>query len=98
MIKYAGLPFNLSLEELIKYDSMRQCLHFLSSGIKKYGRHSKEGLTFKKLHLHSRSVDFMNVNGDILHFEASLPKHMKETWKKYNLPLNPNIEGFTVRD
>jgi hypothetical protein len=40
----------------------------------------------------------MNVNGDILHFEASLPKHMKETWKKYNLPLNPNIEGFTVRD
>ena len=67
-------------------------------GDKKYGRHSKEGLTFKKLHLHSRSVDFMNVNGDILHFEASLPKHMKETWKKYNLPLNPNIEGFTVRD
>lgn len=67
-------------------------------GDKKYGRHTKEGLMFKKLHLHSQSVDFMNVNGDILHFEASLPKHMKETWKKYNLPLNPNIEGFTVRD
>ena len=63
-------------------------------GDKKYGRHTKEGLMFKKLHLHSQSVDFMNVNGDILHFEASLPKHMEETWKKYNLPLSPNIEGF----
>ena len=67
-------------------------------GDKKYGRHTKEGLLFKKLHLHSQSVDFMNVNGDILHFEASLPKHMEETWKKYNLPLNPNIEGFKIRD
>ena len=64
-------------------------------GDKKYGKHSKEGLLFKKLHLHSQSVDFMNVNGDILHFEASLPNHMAETWKKYNLPLNPNIEGFS---
>ena len=67
-------------------------------GDKKYGRHTKEGLMFKKLHLHSQSVDFMNVNGDILHFEASLPKHMEETWKKYNLPLSPNIEGFKIRD
>ena len=63
-------------------------------GDKKYGRHTKEGLMFEKLHLHSQSVDFMNVNGDILHFEASLPKHMEETWKKYNLPLSPNIESF----
>ena len=31
-------------------------------GDKKYGRHTKEGLMFKKLHLHSQSVDFMNVN------------------------------------
>ena len=64
-------------------------------GDKKYGKPTREGLLFKKLHLHSQSVDFMNVNGDILHFEASLPEHMVETWKKYKLPLNPNFKGFS---
>ena len=63
-------------------------------GDNKYGTHSKESLLFKKLHLHSQSVDFMGVNGDILKFEAPLPKHMVETWAKYDLPLNPGSEDF----
>ena len=63
-------------------------------GDNKYGTHSKESLLFKKLHLHSQSVDFMGVNGDILKFEAPLPKHMVETWSKYDLPLNPGSKVF----
>ena len=69
------------------------CTPIIGDG--KYGKPTREGLLFKKLHLHSQSVDFMNVNGDILHFEASLPEHMVETWKKYKLPLNPNFKGFS---
>ena len=63
-------------------------------GDKKYGNKNQKKIKFNKLHLHSHSVDFKDLNGDILHFEAPLPEHMMETWVKYNLPLKPDNDFF----
>ena len=56
-------------------------------GDKRYGNVEDS----EKLHLHSRSVEFYHPNGNKMFFEAELPKHMKEKWKKYDLPLEVNI-------
>ena len=56
-------------------------------GDKRYGNVEDS----EKLHLHSRSVEFYHPNGNKMFFEADLPKHMKEKWKKYDLPLEVNI-------
>jgi 23S rRNA pseudouridine955/2504/2580 synthase len=56
-------------------------------GDKRYGNAEDS----EKLHLHSRSVEFYHPNGNKMFFEAELPKHMKEKWKKYELPLEVNI-------
>ena len=56
-------------------------------GDKRYGNFEDS----EKLHLHSRSVEFYHPNGNKMFFEAELPKHMKEKWKKYDLPLEVNI-------
>lgn len=56
-------------------------------GDKRYGNAEDS----EKLHLHSRSVEFYHPNGNKMFFEAELPKHMKEKWKKYDLPLEVNI-------
>ena len=69
---------------------------FPIAGDKKYGKKSKKVKEFDKLHLHSHSVDFMDLNGDILHFEAPLPDHMRETWAKYNLPLKLESDFFST--
>ena len=68
---------------------------FPIAGDKKYGKKSEKVKKFDKLHLHSHSVDFMDLNGDILHFEAPLPDHMMETWAKYNLPLKLESDFFS---
>jgi len=56
-------------------------------GDKRYGNVEDS----EKLHLHSRSVEFYHPNGNKMFFEAELPKHMKEKWKKYDLPYEVNI-------
>ena len=56
-------------------------------GDKRYGNVEDS----EKLHLHSRSVEFYHPNGNKMFFEAELPKHMKEKWKKYDLPFEVNI-------
>jgi 23S rRNA pseudouridine955/2504/2580 synthase len=56
-------------------------------GDKRYGN-AEDG---EKLHLHSRSVEFYHPNGNKMFFEAELPKHMREKWKKYDLPYEVNI-------
>ena len=56
-------------------------------GDKRYGNVDDS----EKLHLHSRSVEFYHPNGNKMFFEAELPKHMKEKWKKYDLPFEVNI-------
>ena len=66
-------------------------------GDKKYGNKNNKIIKFNKLHLHSHSVDFKGLNGDILHFEAPLPEHMMETWIKYNLPLKPDNDFFPAQ-
>ena len=57
-------------------------------GDKRYGNN-----TFKdeKLHLHSRSIEFYHPNGKKMYFEAKLPPHMEEKWKKYKLPYDVNL-------
>ena len=56
-------------------------------GDKRYGNVEDS----EKLHLHSRSVEFYHPNGNKMFFEAELPKHMREKWKKYDLPYEVNI-------
>ena len=56
-------------------------------GDKRYGNVEDS----EKLHLHSRSVEFCHPNGNKMFFEAELPKHMREKWKKYDLPYEVNI-------
>ncbi|MFL2820082.1 MAG: RluA family pseudouridine synthase [Alphaproteobacteria bacterium] len=56
-------------------------------GDKRYGNLEDS----EKLHLHSRSVEFYHPNGNKMFFEAELPKHMREKWKKYDLPYEVNI-------
>jgi len=52
-------------------------------GDKKYGYNLDDN---KKLHLHSKSIEFIHPNGKKMYFEADLPPHMQETWNLYNLP------------
>ena len=56
-------------------------------GDKRYGNLEDS----EKLHLHSRSIEFYHPNGNKMFFEAELPKHMREKWKKYDLPYEVNI-------
>ena len=56
-------------------------------GDKRYGNVEDS----EKLHLHSRSVEFCHPSGNKMFFEAELPKHMREKWKKYDLPYEVNI-------
>ena len=56
-------------------------------GDKRYGNLEDS----EKLHLHGRSVEFYHPNGNKMFFEAELPKHMREKWKKYDLPYEVNI-------
>ena len=69
-------------------------LNFPIVGDKKYGNKNQKKIKFNKLHLHSHSVDFKSLNGEKLHFEAPLSKHMMETWIKYNLPLKTENDFF----
>ena len=84
-------PVTGRTHQIRKHASM---LNFPIVGDKKYGNKNQKTIKFNKLHLHSHSVDFKDLNGDILHFEAPLPEHMMETWIKYNLPLKPDNDFF----
>jgi len=84
-------PVTGRTHQIRKHASMS---NFPIVGDKKYGNKNQKLIKFNKLHLHSHSVDFKGLNGDILHFEAPLPDHMMETWIKYNLPLKPDNDFF----
>ena len=84
-------PITGRTHQIRKHASMS---NFPIVGDKKYGNKNNKIIKFNKLHLHSHSVDFKGLNGDILHFEAPLPDHMMETWVKYNLPLKPDNDFF----
>ena len=84
-------PVTGRTHQIRKHASMS---NFPIVGDKKYGNKNQKLIKFNKLHLHSHSVDFKGLNGDILHFEAPLPDHMMETWVKYNLPLKPDNDFF----
>ena len=84
-------PVTGRTHQIRKHASM---LNFPIVGDKKYGNKNKKLIKFNKLHLHSHSVDFKGLNGEILHFEAPLSKHMMETWIKYNLPLKTENDFF----
>ena len=84
-------PITGRTHQIRKHASMS---NFPIVGDKKYGNKNNKIIKFNKLHLHSHSVDFKDLNGDILHFEAPLPEHMMETWVKYNLPLKPDNDFF----
>ena len=57
-------------------------------GDKKYGYNLDDN---KKLHLHSKSIEFFHPNGKKMYFEADLPPHMQETWNLYNLPYEVKL-------
>lgn len=57
-------------------------------GDKKYGYNLDDN---KKLHLHSKSIEFFHPNGKKMYFEADLPPHMQETWNLYNLPYKVKL-------
>jgi len=57
-------------------------------GDKKYGYKLNDN---KKLHLHSKSIEFFHPNGKKMYFEADLPPHMEETWSLYNLPYEVEL-------
>tara|TARA_B100001996_G_scaffold305436_1_gene246515 strand:+ start:435 stop:1334 length:900 start_codon:yes stop_codon:yes gene_type:complete len=57
-------------------------------GDKKYGYNLDDS---KKLHLHSKSIEFLHPNGKKMYFEADLPPHMQETWNLYNLPYEVKL-------
>ena len=61
-------------------------------GDKKYDNLFKE--SNNGLHLHSRSIEFCDLDGKKFFFEAPLPVHMVKTWKKYNLPMKSDFSGF----
>ena len=84
-------PVTGRTHQIRKHASM---LNFPIVGDKKYGNKNQKKIKFNKLHLHSHSVDFKSLNGEILHFEAPLSKHMMETWIKYNLPLKTENDFF----
>ena len=84
-------PITGRTHQIRKHASMS---NFPIVGDKKYGNKNQKLIKFKKLHLHSHSVDFKGLNGEILHFEAPLPDHMMETWIKYNLPLKLDNDFF----
>ena len=84
-------PVTGRTHQIRKHASMS---NFPIVGDKKYGNKNQKLIKFNKLHLHSHSVDFKGLNGEILHFEAPLPDHMMETWIKYNLPLKPDNDFF----
>ena len=84
-------PITGRTHQIRKHASMS---NFPIVGDKKYGNKNNKIIKINKIHLHSHSVDFKGLNGDILHFEAPLPDHMMETWVKYNLPLKPDNDFF----
>ena len=84
-------PVTGRTHQIRKHASMS---NFPIVGDKKYGNKNQKLIKFNKLHLHSHSVDFKGLNGEILHFEAPLPEHMMETWIKYNLPLKLDNDCF----
>ena len=84
-------PVTGRTHQIRKHASMS---NFPIVGDKKYGNKNQKLIKFNKLHLHSHSVDFKGLNGEILHFEAPLPEHMMETWIKYNLPLKLDNDFF----
>ena len=84
-------PVTGRTHQIRKHASMS---NFPIVGDKKYGNKNQKLIKFNKLHLHSHSVDFKGLNGEILHFEAPLPDHMMETWIKYNLPLKLDNDFF----
>ena len=84
-------PVTGRTHQIRKHASMS---NFPIVGDKKYGNKNQKLIKFNKLHLHSHSVDFKGLNGEILHFEAPLPDHMMETWIKYNLPLKLDNDCF----
>ena len=84
-------PVTGRTHQIRKHASMS---NFPIVGDKKYGNKNQKKIKFNKLHLHSHSVDFKSLNGEILHFEAPLSKHMMETWIKYNLPLKTENDFF----
>ena len=57
-------------------------------GDTKYGYNLDDN---KKLHLHSKSIEFFHPNGKKMYFEADLPPHMQETWNLYNLPYEVKL-------
>jgi 23S rRNA pseudouridine955/2504/2580 synthase len=61
-------------------------------GDKKYDNLFKE--SNNGLHLHSRSIEFSDLDGKKFFFEAPLPVHMVKTWEKYNLPIKSDFSGF----